>query len=115
MCACVGRGGGDGRCQVTRSCSGQLNPVFKPQEIYTNIHYGSDKNTCVCYTGYIEASSVLHSPAIKPPGGHMEGIKPTKVNDDADRRDGWQSSHGVTPTYHGELGYGHSEGGLRGR
>lgn len=45
----------------------------------------------------------------------MEGIKPTRVNDGADRRDGWRSGHGVTPTYHGELGYGQGEGGLGGR
>lgn len=45
----------------------------------------------------------------------MEGIKPTRVNDGADRRDGWRGGHGVTPTYHGELGYGQGEGGLGGK
>lgn len=45
----------------------------------------------------------------------MEGIKPTRVNDGADSRDGWPSAHGVTPTYHGELGSGQGEGGPGGK
>lgn len=36
----------------------------------------------------------------------MEGIKPTRANDIADRRDGGCTGHGATPTYHGELGCG---------
>lgn len=43
----------------------------------------------------------------------MEGIKPTRANDIADRRDGGCTGHGATPTYHGELGCG-GQGG-RGR
>lgn len=39
----------------------------------------------------------------------MEGIKPTRANDIADRRDGGCTGHGATPTYHGEL-----EGGGQG-
>lgn len=88
--------------------------MFEPQEIYTNTHYGPDKNTCVLLPPYIQASSVLHSPAIKPPGGHMERIKPTRVNDIADRRDGGWTGHGATPTYHGELGCGRGRWGRGG-
>lgn len=36
----------------------------------------------------------------------MEGIKPTRANDIADRRAGGCTGHGATPTYHGKLGGG---------
>lgn len=42
----------------------------------------------------------------------MEGIKPTRANDIADRRDGGCTGHGATPTYHGELGW-RAEGGVQ--
>lgn len=43
----------------------------------------------------------------------MEGIKPTRANDIAHRRDGGCTGHGATPTYHGELGWGAEGGGCR--
>ena len=108
---CWGGGEGwDGRCQVTQSCSGQLSLVFEPQEIYTNTHYSSDKNTCVCWPGNIQASPVLHSPAIQTPVGHMEDIKPTRVNYISDRGAGWWTLHVAAPTYRGELGCRQGEG-----
>lgn len=112
---CEGGGEGwDGRCQVTQSCSGQLSLVFEPQEIYTNTHYSSDKKTCVCWPGNIQASPVLRRPAIQAPAGHMEDIKPTRVNCITDRRTGWWTAQAATPTYHGELGCRQGEGGCRG-
>lgn len=83
-----GKGGGEGldeRCQVTQSCSGQLSRVFEPQEIYTNTHYSSDKETYVCWPGNIQSSSIFLSPAVSPPAGHVEDIKPTRVNWISDR------------------------------
>ena len=59
----------------------------------------------------IQVSPVLRIPAIKAPAGHMEDIKLKRVNCVSGRQAGWLTGHVATPTYHGELGCRHGDGG----